>query len=63
LTLLRLKSASFWANSGPEITFAREGTMEVVIETQEEVMEQPVVIELSAECLSMVGGGRIAMTY
>ncbi len=32
--------------------------MEVVIETQEEVTEQPVVIELSAECLSMVGGGR-----
>ncbi len=31
--------------------------MEVVIETQEEVTEQPVVIELSAECLSMVGGG------
>ena len=31
--------------------------MEVVIETQEEVIEQPVVIELSAECLSMVGGG------
>ena len=33
--------------------------MEVVIETQEEVTEQPVVIELSAECLSMVGGGRV----
>ena len=32
--------------------------MEVVIETQEEVTEQPVVIELSAECLSMVGGGK-----
>ena len=35
--------------------------MEVVIETQEEVTEQPVVIELSAECLSMVGGGRCSM--
>ena len=33
--------------------------MEVVIETQEEVMEQPVVIELSAECLEH--GGRRCM--
>lgn len=31
--------------------------MEVVVETQEEVKEQPVVVELSAEFLSMVGGG------
>ncbi len=37
--------------------------MEVVIETQEEVTEQPVVIELSAECLSMVGGGVISCDY
>lgn len=31
--------------------------MEVVFEMQEEVVEQPAVVELSAECLSMVGGG------
>lgn len=31
--------------------------MEVVVEMQEEVIEQSAVIELSAECLSMVGGG------
>ena len=37
--------------------------MEVVIETQEEVTEQPVVIELSAECLSMAGGGRAFLGY
>ncbi len=33
--------------------------MEVVIEMQE-VTEQPAVIELSVECLSMVGGGVVA---
>ncbi len=37
--------------------------MEVVIETKEEVVEQPAVIELSAEFLSMVGGGAISMSY
>ena len=37
--------------------------MEVVIETQEEVTEQPAVIELSAESLTMVGGGRLAAGY
>ena len=37
--------------------------MEVVIEMQEEVMEQPAVIELSAECLSMVGGGVSACSF
>ncbi len=31
--------------------------MEVVLEMQEEVVEHPDVVELSAECLSMVGGG------
>ncbi len=37
--------------------------MEVVIEMQEEVVEQPAVIELSAECLSMVGGGLGCSSY
>ena len=37
--------------------------MEVVIEMQEEVIEQPAVIELSAECLSMVGGGLGCHSY
>ena len=37
--------------------------MEVVIEVQEEVIEQPAVIELSAECLSMVGGGIGSMSF
>jgi hypothetical protein len=37
--------------------------MEVVIETQEEVTEQPVVIELSAEFLSMVGGGVASVNF
>jgi hypothetical protein len=37
--------------------------MEVVIETQEEVIEQPAVIELSTECLSMVGGGVMACNF
>ena len=36
--------------------------MEVVVETKEEVVEQPVV-ELSAEFLSMVGGGAISTSY
>jgi hypothetical protein len=36
--------------------------MEVVVEMQEEVIEQPVV-ELSAEFLSMVGGGAISTNY
>ena len=40
-----------------------EGIMEVVIETQEEAIEQPAVIELSAECLSMVGGGLANTLY
>ena len=37
--------------------------MEVVIETQVEVTEQPGVIELSAECLSLVGGGKGDTTF
>ena len=37
--------------------------MEVVIETQEEVTEQSVVVELSAECLSMVGGGAQCLSF
>jgi len=36
--------------------------MEVVVETKEEVVEQPVV-ELSLECLSMVGGGIAFVGY
>jgi hypothetical protein len=36
--------------------------MEVVVETNEEVVEQPVV-ELSAEFLSMVGGGAASFSY
>ena len=37
--------------------------MEVVVEMQEEVIEQPAVIELSAECLSMVGGGLASLNF
>lgn len=36
--------------------------MEVVVETKEEVVEQAVV-ELSAEFLSMVGGGAVSLSY
>jgi len=37
--------------------------MEVVVEMQEQVIEQPAVIELSAEVLSMVGGGLGCISY
>ena len=37
--------------------------MEVVVETQEEVVEQAQVVELSAEFLSMVGGGLAHSNY
>ena len=56
------KAQAFGSIRGLECLRA-EGIMEVVIEMQEEVIEQPAVIELSAECLSMVGGGLLATSF